>query len=331
MITALRSLSSLVLVAACGTPAAVPPDAAASFPDAGADAPSDVSTAPTKIESDVVPKVGRGAPPSGQSADAGPWSTRMMLATSADGKTFKRTFETISDQAGVPNAFVDREGRLRLSYVDFGNGNILATAVRNTDGTWAHRRISFSPALGEPKADPVDPTIVRLADGTYRLFIMHGGKFRSGLSQDGFVFVPEAGERFAYPTMLYDPVVVDTPTGWWLWANIGGPTFAYGKSADGLTFVAQPDLFKVEGKSLSVWSAAKVTAGYRISGGLEGKADAISAAFSTDGASWSVEGTMLDGVGADPKLEGPGLLPDHGYTQLPDGSHVIAYLARIPQ
>ncbi len=293
----------------------------------GYDAAAIDASSGSTVVSDITPKSGKGTPPSG-SSDGGPWSTRMMLATSTDGKTFKRTNEVVSDQAGVPNAFVDREGRLRLAYIDWGNGNIIATAVRNTDGHWAYRRILFSPALTTDKPDPVDPSIVKLADGSYRLFFMLKGKFLSAHSQDGFVFTPDEGERFPYEKPLYDPAVVETKTGWLLWANIGSSTFAWGKSSDGLNFIASPDLFRLDGKSMTVWSAAQVSGGYRISGGLEGT-PGIASAFSVDGVSWTIEGAVLTDKGADPAIE-KALYPDHGYTQLPDATYAIAYLAQIP-
>src|ERR1043166_9889060 len=133
------------------------------------------------LVSDLKPAEGRGSPP-GNARGLGPWATRLMLATSQDGLAFKRTNKVLADQTGVPNAMVEQDGRARLYYIDFGNGNIIAAAIQKGPDDWVYRRVKIE---GLPRAsksiesrsgssDPVDPTVVLLPDGRYRLYYMQG-------------------------------------------------------------------------------------------------------------------------------------------------------------
>ena len=74
---------------------------------------------------DFEPATGIGESPPGAQG-LGPWATRLMLATSADGLTFTRTQEIVCDQAGVPNVIVDHDGYVRIYYIawqQYGNQN----------------------------------------------------------------------------------------------------------------------------------------------------------------------------------------------------------------
>ena len=150
----LTSITICLTLAACATPAptavpptSVPPTVTAApptnplipplSPTATSVPPSPASNL---LVSDLTPKQGKGAAPQGATG-SGPWATRLMLAASKDGLTFTRTNVVISDQAGVPNALVDKEGRARLYYIDFGNGNIIATAIQKSATEWVLRKV----------------------------------------------------------------------------------------------------------------------------------------------------------------------------------------------
>ena len=109
----------------------------------GSPALNPIATEEGELISDITPAVGKGSPPAGSSG-LGPWATRIMLATSTDGLTFTRTNEILADQTGVPNILIDHDGRARIYYNDFGNGNIMAVAIRNDNDEWAYRRVTIN-------------------------------------------------------------------------------------------------------------------------------------------------------------------------------------------
>ncbi len=298
-----------------------------------------------QLVSDLVPKVGPGQPPPGARGGMGPWATRALLATSTDGIHFSRTGTIVSDQAGVPNAMVDPEGRARVYHIDYGNGNIIACAVQNTllstkgwhpdqSTTWIHRRCRVDGLpTGPRRSDPVDPTVVLLPDKTYRLYFMCATptpSIYSATSKDGFVFQFEPGVRYAPGEPVFDPVVLKTPDGWLLWTGPDGGHFAVSK--DGLHFEAK-GRFTVEGQPFMTWSAAALPAaaggGYRLYGNVVGAGPSRAMAESRDGKTWSLRPeTWLEGPG-DPKVE-QGVAPDNGLAVLPDGTYLLAYLSPIP-
>src|SRR5205085_8818695 len=127
---------------------------------------------------------------------------------------FQRLHFVLSDQAGVPNVVVDREQRARIYYIDFGNGNILACATQHEKSSltnWIYQRVSINGLPTRQAAAPVDPSVVLLADGRYRLYFMQAAprpSFYSAISSNGYDFVKEDGVRFsAEPEPCFDPVV----------------------------------------------------------------------------------------------------------------------------
>src|SRR5687768_1230313 len=150
----------------------------------------------------LIPRKGRGVPPPNARGE-GPWMTRIMLATSTNGLSFGRRQFVLSDQAGVPNVITDHEGRARVYYVDFGNGNVLACATQTKTGNltnWTYRRVNVAGLPKEYRNGPVDPTVVPLTNGGYRLYFMHAAPtpaVYSALSTNGYDFVKEAGVRFS--------------------------------------------------------------------------------------------------------------------------------------
>ena len=283
--------------------------------------------------SDLIPAQGKGDAPSGATG-IGPWATRLMLAISEDGMTFTRTHEILVDQCGVPNIILDNDGRLRVYYVDFGNGNILATAIRDIDGEWAYRRVSINGVTRE--GVPVDPSVVRLPDNRYRLYYTQGtsrprGPFPriySALSLDGLRFTAETGTRFAPGPPVFDPIVLKTAGNWKLWTGPNGQYTA--SSSDGLAFHAE-NSFLVDGHVFMVWAAIKLPmGGYRLYGHYPETGNGISSVFSTEGTHWISEpGVRLSNEGSDPGLE-VNILPDVGVAVLQDSTYVMAYLAVIP-
>jgi hypothetical protein len=291
------------------------------------------------VTSDLVPKKGRGiAPPNARGS--GPWATRAMLATSTNGLDFQRLHFVLSDQAGVPNVMLDHEQRARVYYVDFGNGNILASATQrdvNSLTNWIYRRVRISGLPERQAAAPVDPSVVLLADGRYRLYFMQAAplpSFYSAISSNGFDFVKEDGVRFrAEPQPCFDPVVLKTENEWQLW---GGPDGKFSaRSRDGLQFEATGE-FRVENARFMPWSAAALPKndGYRLYGNFLGPGEwsgGVSSVFSRDGKIWQREpGIRLSLDGSRYPLESR-IGPDNGCALLANGTWLMAYLAVIPE
>ncbi|MFQ5407417.1 MAG: hypothetical protein ACE5FI_03215 [Anaerolineales bacterium] len=298
---------------------------------------------PELLTSDIVPVQGAGVPPPGAGDSAGPWATRIMLAVSDDGLVFTRTGEIVADQGGVPNVIFDHDGRVRVYYVAWqgygrtgGNdGDFIAVAIQDDAGGWVYRRVVIeNPPPAPPGAGFVDPTVVLLPDGRYRLYYMADiGNFTlrifSATSEDGVTFVQDAGERLAPDEPVFDPMVLQTGNNWLLWA---GPDGSYtATSADGLDF-APAGPFEVGGRRFMTWSAIALPGnGYRLYGNFVGPGGGeLTSVFSVDGLNWQPEpGARLTNAGADPAREA-GIAPDNGAALSPDGVFLMAYLTLIP-
>ena len=295
--------------------------------------------ATNEFSGDLIPKSGRGIAPA-NARGSGPWTTRAMLATSTNGLDFRRLHFVLSDQAGVPNVTVDHEQRARVYYVDFGNGNILACAVQrdmNSLTNWIYRHVRVSGLPVRQAAAPVDPSVVLLADGRYRLYFMQAAplpSFYSAISSNGFDFVKEDGVRFsAEPQPCFDPVVLKTEDGWRLW---GGPDGKFSaRSSDGLRFNSTGE-FRVENARFMPWSAVALpkSGGYRLYGNFLGPGEwsgGVSSVFSRDGKTWQREpGIRLSLDGSRYPLESR-VSPDNGCALLSNGTWLMAYLAVIPE
>lgn len=286
---------------------------------------------------DLTPKSGRGtAPPNARGN--GPWLTRAMLATSTNGLDFQRLHFVLSDQAGVPNVMIDREQRARVYYIDFGNGNAIACAIqrqRDSLTNWIYRRVKIA-GLPDTRTHPVDPAVVMLSDGRFRLYYMHATplpSIYSALSTNGIEFVKEEGVRFtAQPHAVFDPIALPVKSGWLLWCG-GDQTFS-ARSDDGLNFTANGE-FRVEGVRFMPWSAVALpNQGYRLYGNFLGPGEwggGVSSAFSADGKNWKREpGIRLSLDGSKYALESQ-VSPDNGCALLPNGTWLMVYLATIPE
>jgi len=294
------------------------------------------------ISSDLVPKVGRGTPPP-QSRGNGPWTTRIMLATSSNGVDFARLNFVLTDQAGVPNVMVDHDGRARVYYVDFGNGNVLACATLANAGTltnWTFHRVRISGMRATQHAGAVDPCVLALPNHQYRLYFMLAAPvpaIYSATSTNGFDYAQEPGTRFlakddnGRPQPVFDPLVWRAADHFELWCGPEGRFHA--RSNDGLTFQAS-DRFDVDGARFMAWSAtSKSDGGWRLYGNFIGPGEwsgGISSAASVDGMHWKREpGIRLSLDGSKYRLESA-VAPDNGCALLPDGRWLLAYVATIP-
>jgi hypothetical protein len=173
----------------------------------------------------------------------GPAVVRVVLRSSTDGAVFAGG-DSVMDQAGVPNLLATNDGALYAYYQDWANGNVMGVAVtRNGARTNYLVKIDGIDATSMPQG--VDPSAVQLADGRIRLYWMMArgapgtSRIYSATSSlgagNGIVFTYDGGTAFDPGTMLFDPTVVRTGTGWSMWVDRGG-TAQHATSTDGLRF-----------------------------------------------------------------------------------------------
>lgn len=251
---------------------------------------------PFEWASDITPGAGKGTPPAGSQPEAdGPWNHRVMSATSSDGLTWVKDNKIISDQASVPDAIVDKEGNIRVYYVDWYNGHTILVALSHDGTSWIYKKVAIEEeAPGSQTAiSPVDPDIVLLPDSRYRLYYMYGGEIRSAVSNYGINFVKENGVRYRQEGMLYDPDVVKMGDVWRMFVSLGLRNLST-VSNDGLSFSRENEL-PFDG---SVSSTIPFENGYRMYYMRQGS---IFSSFSSDGRNWVYEGLRLDNAG-DPTV-----------------------------
>jgi len=171
-----------------------------------------------KWVSDVSPASGAGSAPEGVEGD-GPWNHRLLVAVSGDGVSWVKTLRVLSDQASVPDVVVDRDGFVRVYYVDFFNGGIVVAVSRDLAG-WAYVGVKGL------NAGWVDPSVVVLSDGRFRLYASYmppegrQNKVVSAVSEDGVHFTVEPGVRFEWDGVVTDPDVIYADGVWVMYVEV---------------------------------------------------------------------------------------------------------------
>jgi hypothetical protein len=254
---------------------------------------------PFEWVSDIAPGSGAGTPP-GEITGDGPWNHRVMSASSSDGLTWVKDNKIIADQASVPDAIVDSDGNIRIYYVDWYNGHVISVALSHDGIDWIYKKVTIQGEVAgsQSAVSPVDPDIVLLPDGRYRLFYMYDGEIYSAISKYGINFVKENGVRFqGEPGETWmDPDVVKMGDVWrmFTWRIVGDTCEVISAvSSDGLTFTKENVLTTVGNISCTI----PVTGGYRMYYVESG----ISSAFSSDGRNLVYEGVRLEDA-ADPTV-----------------------------
>lgn len=145
----------------------------------------------------------------------------------------------------------------------------------------------------------VDPDIMRLDDGRYRMYYFLGrfvqpyppssstSDIYSAISTDGLNFTIE-GKAFSYPTIITDPTVVRLPNGNYLMAVSGGSKIIFASSTNGTTFTITGVEINHPGiPELSVLTDGSVRLYYQGPGGI------LSYKSIDNGSSWNNEGVRL--------------------------------------
>lgn len=244
-----------------------------------------------------LPAVGQ-APPVG---DGGPYHHQVLSATSADGATFGHDGQVLLEHASVPAAIRLADGRIRLYYVDASSRPENVNCAESWDEGRSFTVLGCTIAnRGGAKA--VDPAIVQLPDGRFRLYYyasaegdpgtasMHA--IHAAISDDGVGFVDE-GSVFEHPGLV-DPDVFWTGREWLMYVfSLTDRATVVATSRDGLSFRY------VGPASLQFWGT---TAAHAIGDGrlrmyaFEQKTQKSVGSFvSWDGLAWEQEpGTRLE-------------------------------------
>lgn len=252
----------------------------------------------------------------------GPWYQSLYTAVSADGLNFTGD-KLFLEHSGVANLIPTSHNKLiaTFQYFSFINEEIfdvIAYAVSEDYGeTWSTVRPVKITGLGNGP-HPVDPTLVQLDDGTFRLYFTYhkqGNLYPQLFSAQGDSIDSEfasEGQQLSVDEIILDPAVVKFNGIWHHYTVKHGTeltntpnnsTNVHSISETGLDFELADDI------ELDMEMLGEVIAdgdGLRFYNGPK-------SAFSTDGYNWVIdEGERVRG--ADP-----------GVVKLPDGSYIMIY------
>lgn len=252
--------------------------------------------------------------------DGGPRCHQVRMAASPNGYDFEAQGDVLLGQASVPEGVLTQAG-LAFYYVNGGNQHGMFRAKAN-GASWDRGE----PVLldGAFNSNAVDPDVVVLGNGRYRMFYFEGdfggsprpggpnpvSYFYSALSDDGITFTVE-GQVFEAEGGT-DPTAVRLDDGTWLLAVARGQAneVIVARSADGAVFEVVNTLTGAGIPELSL-----TPGGVRLFfNGLNG----IISAHSTDlGGTWDLEPGF--------RLSTRSLAADPSVIAMPDGSWRMFY------
>ena len=232
------------------------------------------------------------------------------MATSSDGFNFVANNELLLEHASVPDALIRPDGGMRIYFVNGEPGRHGIWVAKPSDsGTW--ELIDCIRLDGKFNGNAVDPDIVILDDGRYRMFYFEGHFVKpaprkkrihpifSAISDDGLNFRVEG--HMISAERVTDPSVIQMANGKWLMALSQGDRTLLAGSDDGYDF----DLTGVEVELGGVPELAVLADGnIRLYVTARGIKSLLSA---DDGETWTVEnGSRLSSktgeIVADPSL-----------------------------
>jgi hypothetical protein len=236
-------------------------------------------------------------------ADEGPYGHRVETLTSANGLDWSGSPTVLLQHASVPSAVVTKGGGVRIYYVDASNR---PENMNCADLVGGEARVRGCSIAGIPTLKALDPSIVKLKDGRYRLYYYASGQqvggndlhtIRRAISRDGIHFKDE-GAAFRYPGLV-DPDVFWTGSRWLMYVF---------SAADGKTVVASSKDGKrfsyVGPLSLQGWgTTAPLRLGknrFRLYAFKQGDQRSISSFTSTDALHWTQEaGTRVSAAAGE--------------------------------
>ena len=247
-----------------------------------------------------------------------PWEHSIYLASSGDGLTFigERFFV---QHAGVPNLLLTNDDKIVATFQYFSYeeetlfDRIVYTVSDDYGQTWSPvKPIKFDTRY-DKGSPPVDPTLVQLGDGRYRLYYTFqepGTQYAALYSSSSTILdgvFDDEGVQLSTTSMLLDPAVVFYDGMWHHYTvNHEGSGSLHSVSSDGLGFTLEENILS----DYQFLGGAIVDDGKLM---FYGTGNGVVLAESDDG---YVFRKVKEGVadGADP-----------GIVKLPDGSYLIVY------
>lgn len=278
-----------------------------------------------------------GPPRGGVANGPGPAMNRLMVAKSSDGLTFARTNKIVTDQGAVPDMVVDESGTIYLYYTGWTVGteiNKTVVAVSRDKGeSWTFKKLNLWRNEGE--SDLVDPDVLILDDGTFRLYTTIGeqGKYARthyADSLNGIIF-ERKGVAFDPGSQALDPSAIKIGKTYHLFAGgMGNPEANWhGTSPDGAVYQFDKVMtFKFNGFGQMMANGLRVDGGYRFYSFGNDRKGGVSSFFTKDGETWAADegyrlmvdpgSTLEDGPPTDPAV-----------ARLSDGSYLMVCSCRI--
>ena len=264
--------------------------------------------------------------------DERPLNSTLALAVSKDGLTFTSTDGWISDQAHLPDAVVDNEGRVFVYYTGWIVGDRLdrtAVAISQDEGkTWIYKYLTVTG--GESYSSPHYADIVKLEDGTFRLFYTaHAIDFVEGVhyaeSQDGLnfeykgpIFVPPGYEALNSTTFKIGET-------WHMYAvsEEGSSALWHLTSDDGITFIVYAKTsFPMDDESVTPANGIWIEDQFHLF--VSTASGEIKSWSTKNGYDWYPD----DGVRLSPDGD-HALVKDPSIVELKDGSRLMIYVTDI--
>ena len=185
----------------------------------------------------------------------GPWNENLVISVSKQNmNSLFNKKDILVKQAGVSNFILfDNKPRLYFQWLPTSKDliqNFDHIAFIDFQNSWSEPEIINLPFVGNPHKYPVDPTMVLLPNGNFRLyFTTVDNKNRtyisSAISNDGKNFTIENGKRFRDKSLNFKDCAVIFYNGFW---HIITPSHKhngqgyYGISKDGLNFERRNDI-----------------------------------------------------------------------------------------
>lgn len=279
------------------------------------------------------------APPRGGVAGGpGPAMVRLMAARSPDGLHFTRTNEIVTDQGAVPDLVVDGKGVIYLYYTGWVVGNEINKTVvaisRDGGESWTFRRLDLRRNPGE--SDLVDPDVLILDDGTFRLYTTIGAnnqypRTHYSDSTDGIRF-ERKGVAFDPGAQALDPSAIRIGSRYHIFAGgAASPEINWhGISDDAAVYrYDRQMIFPFDGYGQMMANGLAVDGGYRFYSFGNNRVGGIASFFTTDGETWTADPALRLGIDESTGLE-EGMPTDPAIARLADGSYLMVYSVRIP-
>ena len=254
---------------------------------------------------------------------------QIYRAFSSDAFNFTPENVLLLDHASVPDAVVGPDGETWVYYVNgVAEQHGIWAARQNAAGEW--EAIDCVRIDGQFNGNAVDPDIVRLPDGRYRLFF-YEGFFITPVPQDAgahpiFSAISEDGLNFTLEQQLValedvtDPSAVRLPDGSWLLALPQKRETLVLRSADGFNFDPAGIVRLSPGgiPELAALPDGRVRLFYATGGGIG------SYISSDNGQTWQAESGLRIN-----KPVGEEIAADPSLLALPDGSYELYYKTAV--